>query len=74
VGDQLRAAKQAKIDADNAANAAAAAAARLASAKTTAETVIKTAQKETGKVEVSDAELNEYLKDTDKVLDDACKS
>src|SRR4051794_22267121 len=55
VVDQLRAAKQAKIDGAN--NAA-----KLVSAKTTAENTIKAEKKATGKIEVTDDELNKHLK------------
>ncbi|CAG8453210.1 3889_t:CDS:10 [Ambispora gerdemannii] len=64
------AAKKAKMDADA---AAAQAAAALATAKTAAENAIKSSQKETGKPEVTDAELNKQLTDNN-VLTGAAKT
>ena len=42
----------------------------LSDAKTAAEGKIKASQKETGKPEITDPELNKHLKEVDKVLDD----
>jgi hypothetical protein len=75
VAGEIIAAKQAKIDADEAAAEAARQAAKLAEVQTAAETAIKTAQQAAdNKPEVTDAELNQYLKDTEKILNDNLKT
>ncbi|CAG8591172.1 1989_t:CDS:10 [Paraglomus brasilianum] len=56
------AAKKAKIDDAN--NKV-----KLTNAKTAAETAIKGAQKESGKPEITDTELNKHLKEVDQVLE-----
>jgi hypothetical protein len=65
------AAQKAKIAADA---AAAAQAEALNKTKTEAETEIKATQKETGKPEITDAELNQHLKDSEQVLNDSLKT